>query len=85
MLGWRRRATLIEPLSRRLSFGRENRLLIRMLGKIDRVFNRFLSDRYAHSLKQQQLHRTAAPHLTVQPSTPISENAQPCIGDHSLL
>ncbi|MBE9182507.1 glycosyltransferase [Oculatella sp. LEGE 06141] len=49
-LGWRRRNTIIRPLVRRLSFGRDNQRLENVLVRIDKVLNRYLTDRHA---KQQ--------------------------------
>ena len=47
-LGWRRRETLIIPLSRRLSFGWKNRYLEAILARLDRWFlNRYITARYA--------------------------------------
>jgi GT2 family glycosyltransferase len=54
-LGVRRVATIIKPLVRRLSFGNENKPLKRMLKKLDRKFNRFLTNRYAQMLPQRKL------------------------------
>ncbi len=48
-LGWRRRDTLIKPLSRRLSLGFNNRPLNFLLSLIDKKLNRYLTDRYADS------------------------------------
>ncbi|MEB3180021.1 MAG: glycosyltransferase [Nostocaceae cyanobacterium] len=54
-LGVRRVATIIKPLVRRLSFGNENKPLKRMLKKLDRKLNRFLTNRYAQMLPQRKL------------------------------
>ncbi|AOX04367.1 glycosyl transferase family 2 [Moorena producens PAL-8-15-08-1] len=55
-LGGRRRATILKPLSRRLSFGLENRLLNKVLNALDRVLNHYLTAHYAKNhlhLKEQ--------------------------------
>jgi len=48
-LGWRRKMTIIDPLSRQLSFG--NRFLSKvagkLLGKADRLFNHYITSSYA--------------------------------------
>jgi GT2 family glycosyltransferase len=54
-LGVRRVATIIKPFVRQVSFGNENKPLKRFLKKIDRKFNRFLTDRYAKMLPQYKL------------------------------
>ncbi len=52
-LGWRRHATIFTPLVRALSFGRDNRFLLRAFAKLDHPFNRFLTRRHART--QQSL------------------------------
>ena len=54
-LGVRRIATIIKPFVRRVSFGFENKPLKRTMKKLDRRFNRYLSDRYAKMLPQRKL------------------------------
>jgi GT2 family glycosyltransferase len=47
-LGWRRNMTIIKPLSRKLLIGKINhRLANKILGSVDKVINRFVTDRYA--------------------------------------
>jgi GT2 family glycosyltransferase len=46
-LGWRRQATLIQPLVRGLAFGRRVAPVEAMLSAGDRALNRFLTDRHA--------------------------------------
>jgi GT2 family glycosyltransferase len=46
-LGWRRRGTIVKPLSRRLSFGFKNERLKKILSSMDKVLNRYLTNRYA--------------------------------------
>jgi hypothetical protein len=43
-------ATIIKPLVRQVSFGNENKPLKRLLKKLDRKLNRFLTNRYAKML-----------------------------------
>lgn len=50
-LGWRRRATLIDPLARKLTLGVGSRLLGKVMGQVEHFFNRFLTDR--HRSQQQ--------------------------------
>ena len=57
-LGWRRSGTIIKPLVRRLSFGWENKPLKRILKYFDRIFNRYLTNRYAELLPQRKLQLT---------------------------
>ena len=52
-LGWRR-AIKIRELSRSLSFGFENKLLIKVLRATDRAYNRYLTDQYAQKQVQHQ-------------------------------
>lgn len=54
-LGVRRIATIIKPFVRQVSFGFENKPLKRTMKKLDRKFNRYLSDRYAKMLPQRKL------------------------------
>jgi hypothetical protein len=54
-LGVRRISTIIKPFVRRVNFGFENKPLKRTLKKLDRKFNRYLSDRYAKMLPQRKL------------------------------
>ncbi|AFY85662.1 glycosyltransferase family 2 protein [Chroococcidiopsis thermalis] len=54
-LGVRRIATIIKPFVRQVSLGFENKPLKRTMKKIDRKFNRYLSDRYAKMLPQRKL------------------------------
>ncbi|WP_414541505.1 glycosyltransferase family 2 protein [Nostoc sp. CCY0012] len=47
-LGWRRHMTIIKPLSRKLLIGKINsRLANKILGSVDKVVNRFVTNRYA--------------------------------------
>lgn len=57
-LGWRRRGTIVKPLTRRLSFGFENKPLKKILGSMDKVLNRYLTDRYAHNHLQRKQEQT---------------------------
>lgn len=55
-LGWRRQMTIIQPLSRSLIFGRaSHRLAEKVLRRVDKVLNRYLTHRYT------QQHRQAEP------------------------
>lgn len=46
-IGWRRRATIIQPFIRRLTFGRGNRFLTKVLYKLETMMNQYLTDRHA--------------------------------------
>lgn len=52
-LGWRRRDSIIRPLSRRLTFGFKSHLLERILTSLDYKLNRYLTDSYTKQLRQQ--------------------------------
>jgi len=45
-LGWRRRATLIDPLARKLTLGLGGRVLGKVLGQGDRLLNTMLTNRH---------------------------------------
>jgi GT2 family glycosyltransferase len=53
-LGWRRRSTIVIPLTKALSFGNKNKPLKKFLSKIDRRLNRLMTDRYARKHLQSQ-------------------------------
>lgn len=53
-LGWRRKMTIIKPLSRNLTFGRENKVLEQILIRLDKVLNSYLTTRYARSHSQRR-------------------------------
>ncbi|GAB1542085.1 glycosyltransferase [Scytonema sp. NUACC21] len=57
-LGWRRRGTIIKPLTRQLSFGCENKPLKKVLSFLDKRFNRYLTNRYAKLFPQRKLQLT---------------------------
>ncbi|MDJ0742762.1 MAG: glycosyltransferase [Xenococcaceae cyanobacterium MO_167.B27] len=63
-LGWRRRATLVNPLSRHLSFGLNNKPLNLVLSLIDKKLNHYLTARYTKS--QNQLQKKQGEFLTQQ-------------------
>lgn len=67
-LGVRRIATIIKPFVRQVSFGFENKPLKRTMKKLDRKFNRYLSDRYAKMLLQRKLELPP-----IQPATTTPE------------
>lgn len=66
-LGWRRKGTIIKPLSRRLSFGFDNKPLKKTLSFLDKRLNRYLTNQYARLLAQQKLQ--LAPVQTYNSST----------------
>ena len=63
-LGWRRRATLVNPLSRRLSFGLKNKPLNLVLSLVDKKLNHYLTARYTEN--QNQLQKKQGEFLTQQ-------------------
>ncbi|MFB2935697.1 glycosyltransferase family 2 protein [Aerosakkonemataceae cyanobacterium BLCC-F154] len=72
-LGWRRRDTIIRPLSRRLTFGIKSHLLEKWLTPVDKAINRYLTDRYTE--KQRQLTQQQTPlQLPKSPKTALSSN-----------
>jgi GT2 family glycosyltransferase len=54
-LGVRRISTIIKPFVRKVSFGNENKPLKRLLKKLDRKLNAYLTNSYAKMLPQQKL------------------------------
>lgn len=52
-LGWRRRMSIIKPLSRALTFGRDGTPVEWVVGAVDRMLNRHITIRYA----RRQVHR----------------------------
>ena len=53
-LGWRRRKTIVRPLSRRLSMGLRFNPVNRVLDTMDKILNRYLTDRYTWNEIQRQ-------------------------------
>ncbi|MEO0373583.1 MAG: glycosyltransferase [Cyanobacteria bacterium P01_A01_bin.17] len=51
-LGWRRYGTLLEPLTRKLTFGVGNSLLTRAIAKLEHPINRYLTHRHAQQQKR---------------------------------
>ena len=45
-LGWRRRATIIDPIVRKLTFGYGSRPIVKVLSTIDRFINQVLTNRH---------------------------------------
>lgn len=72
-LGWRRRDTILRPISRRLTFGIKSHIVEKLLVPVDKVINRYLTDRY--SQKQHQLMQQKTPlQLPKSPATALSIN-----------
>ncbi|MBW4667498.1 MAG: glycosyltransferase [Cyanomargarita calcarea GSE-NOS-MK-12-04C] len=71
-LGVRRISTIIKPFVRKVSFGNENKPLKRLLKKLDRKLNAYLTDSYAKMLPQ---HKLELPPLNSQksPTKELSE------------
>jgi GT2 family glycosyltransferase len=67
-VGWRRKATILRPLSRRLTFGFKSYLVERLLIRLDRILNRYLTTRYTHQQQQRSqpgLTQPVSPQTTV--------------------
>lgn len=47
-LGWRRRQTLIDPFARRLLLGVGSRFLAKVMGRLERPINHYVTRRYDH-------------------------------------
>jgi GT2 family glycosyltransferase len=71
-LGWRRKVTIIKPLSRRLAFGLGQTRLTKLLFNLDKKFNRYLTDRYA----QAQIRRSSEQSKAFQLSTLQKPNVE---------
>lgn len=72
-LGWRRRDTILRPISRLLTFGIKSHIVEKLLVPVDKVINRYLTDRY--SQKQHQLTQQQTPlQLPKSPATALSSN-----------
>lgn len=71
-LGWRRRATILRPLSRALTFGIRSHYLEKLLRPVERVFNRYLTDRYARRYLTQEQSQPAETPQSNTPATPVS-------------
>lgn len=72
--GWRRRKTILMPLSQRLTFGIKSGFFERtILCPIDKLFNRFLTDRYAKKLSELQQQQTPN-EVQASPSTALSRS-----------
>ncbi len=52
-LGWRRKMSIIQPVSRKLTFGRGSKRLDKLLFSADKILNRYLTDRYARRIAQR--------------------------------
>ncbi|MDZ4878804.1 MAG: hypothetical protein CLLPBCKN_008241 [Chroococcidiopsis cubana SAG 39.79] len=54
-LGWRRRWTIVHPLSHRLTFGIKSHWLEKILVPLDRILNRYLTSSHARQQQKFQL------------------------------
>lgn len=73
-LGWRRKMSIIQPLSRDLTFGRKSKLLEKILVRIDRVLNRYVTARYA-SIQPKRRQAQALTQLQNSPTTASSHKS----------
>lgn len=71
-LGWRRKMSIIQPLSQDLTFGRGNKKLMKILSRVDKILNRYITTRYAR--KQPQRLQNQQP-LT-QPKSPVTASSR---------
>ena len=69
-VGWRRKMAIIGPFTRILTFGLSERLLNFILLPLDRILNRYLTDRYA---KEQQMRQQALTQQNSSPTTALSQ------------
>jgi GT2 family glycosyltransferase len=53
-LGWRRKGTIVKPISKSLSFGLDHKPLKNLLFSWEKVLNHFLTDRYARKHLQDR-------------------------------
>ncbi len=58
-LGWRRDIWVIQPIVRRLNFGKYNPWMGKALVRVDRVFNRYLTSRYTRKRASMKLPESA--------------------------
>lgn len=65
-LGWRRRSTLLRPLSRQLTLGFKSYLVERLLVRLDRILNRYLTTRHATQRSQRPSDSALTPQLTAK-------------------
>lgn len=70
-LGWRRRDTIIRPLSRRLTFGFKSHILEKILIPVESLLNRYLTDSYAKQLSKSK-QQPAPVQLPKSPTTALS-------------
>jgi hypothetical protein len=63
-LGWRRHIWVLKPIVRRLNFGKPNPTLEKFFISVDRVFNRYWSDRYTRRRAKMQLPQPVNPRLS---------------------
>jgi len=68
-LGWRRKQSIIKPLSRMLTFGRNSKRVEEILAATDKVINRYLTARYAW--RHATIHKSPPRQVTIS----ISEEA----------
>ena len=73
-LGWRRQIWVIKPIVRRLMLGKPNAFLEKALTQVDRVFNRYWSDRYTRKRARMQLPDPVNPRLATATSTKVTAN-----------
>lgn len=73
-LGWRRRKTIVGPLAHRLTLGiKSGWFAEKILTPIDKVFNRYLTNRHARHQSQQVSTQASAP--LYQFPTPVSSQS----------
>ena len=58
-LGWRRKHTIVSPLSRKLTFGFKSPRLAQLLMPLDKFFNRYLTSRHARIQSEYEQNSTS--------------------------
>lgn len=71
-LSWRRKMSIIGPLTRRLTFGISSRLLNPILVPLDKMLNRYLTNR--HAKQQSQRQQEALTQASPSPTTALSQS-----------
>jgi GT2 family glycosyltransferase len=71
-LGWRRKMAIVGPLTRRLTLGLSSRLFNPILLPLDKILNRYLTDRHAKR-QSQRLQQQALTQPNTSPTTALSQ------------
>lgn len=71
-VGWRRKVSILAPLNRSLTFGLSSRLFDPILVPLDKVLNRYLTDRHAKRQQQRMQEQTLTTQPHKSPTTALS-------------